>query len=133
MLRLVATGITPPSVAHSIPWGRSEARGSSGQDTRCGWERKAPRYQSMGKSRRCRCGTELERDQPGAGKRVPELTAGCWGTPCPSQCTGQRVQAAISKGFFKSQGWSKALSHQRYLALAVHETVALIKPKRSLN
>lgn len=34
---------------------------------------------------------------------------------------------------FKSQGWSSALSHQCCLAHPIRDTVALIKPKQSLN
>lgn len=55
------------------------------------------------------------------------------GDPLPVPVHRAAGSGSDSEGFSKSRGWSKALSHQRYLALPVHETVALIKPKRSLN
>ena len=107
-----------------------------GWDTLCGWERKAPRYQSMAKSRPCRCGTDLEGDELGAGKQVQSSLLGAGGAPARPRVQG-RVPAVGSGRdfavFFKSQGWSNTLSHQRCLAHPIRETVALIKPKRNLN
>lgn len=58
------------------------------------------------------------------------------GEPLPVSST-ERLPAVGSGrdlgDLFKSQGWSNALSHQCCLAHPIRDTVALIKPKQSLN
>lgn len=70
----------------------------------------------------CQCRTTLEGD----GTRGCRAHCECWGVPSRAYVMG-------SGGDIESQGWSDALSHQRCLAHPIHETVALIKPKRSFN
>lgn len=55
-----------------------------------------------------------------------------------SACLQHRAVLAVGLGrglgdLFKSQGWSDALSHQCCLAHPIRDSVALIKPKQSLN
>lgn len=76
----------------------------------------------------CWCRAVLEGD----GTRGCRAQCGCWGTPAHA-CMQGRVQVVGSGRDFESQGWSDALSHQRCLTHPIHETVALIKPKRSFN
>lgn len=72
----------------------------------------------------------------GAGKEVQSSLPGAGVAPA-RPCARDRVPAVgFRQGFgvlYKSQGWSNALSHQHCLAHPIRETVALIKPKRSLN
>lgn len=75
-----------------------EARRSLGQDALCGWECKAPCYQSVAIIQ-----AMLVQDRPGGspgyGQAGAELTAGCWGSPCPFLCTGQGASSGFRQGF----------------------------------
>lgn len=85
--------------------------------------------------------------QPNPGRAVQDRcggrTARCrslslpgLGEPLPIPGTEQLPAMGSGRGLgdlFKSQGWSNALSHQCCLAHPICGTVALIKPKQSLN
>lgn len=77
--------------------------------------------------------------QDGCGRRTARcrsLSLPGLGEPLPVSSTEQLPAVGSGRALgdlFKSQGWSNALSHQCCLAHPIRDTVALIKPKQSLN